>query len=298
MLGRFDFPIMSRTLPLSHKAFIVALILVIVLAFMPGRWLGWTRDVARIINVPLMPFRDLGTSIAGWLSPEHEAQIREFEGERQLVQEFEELDRRFVAAQMRIAELEEQLEQIQQIPLTDVDVPIRPLTARITARDPRSRTAHVQINRGRQHGVVEHTVAVFAGVHLIGKVTSVDRMSSTVLPITSPEHGPLRAIVIAPDQPAITIAEAPQLTLEPRGDGTFFAEAPSEVPVSTGDIVRLASMADWPRSSMGMVLGVVDSVSDDASLWQRVVIRPRYEAHQISSVVLKIEAYDEEDRRR
>lgn len=287
---------MSRTLNRTHKAFVIALVIVTVLAFVPARLLGWTQDLARIVSVPLMPFRDLGTSLAGWLSPEREVRIRAFDGEQHLLQQYEELDRRYIAAQMQIAELEEQLSQIQQIPMTELDVPIRPVSARITARDPRSRTANVQINRGRHHGVRQDTVAVFRGIHLIGKVTSVDRMSSMVLPITNPEHGPLRAVVIPPDQPWTEVAEASEITLEPQGDGTFTAEPLADVPVSRGDIVRLAAMPDWPRSSLGMVIGVVESVSNEQSLRKRVLVRPSYEANQISSVVLKIEDHGREGR--
>jgi len=285
---------MSRTLSRPHKAFGLALVVVIVLAFLPARWLGWTRDVARIVNVPLMPFRDLGVALAGNLSPEQEVRLREFEGERHLLEEYEGLDRRYIAAQMRIAELEEQLAQIQRIPLAETAVPIRPVSARITARDPRSRTATVRINRGRLHGVVEGTVAVYAGVHLIGQVTSVERVSSMILPTTNRSHGPLRAVIIAPHQSPDMRDDSTIVMVEPQGDGTFIAEPHADMPVSEGDIARLAIMPDWPQSSLGMVIGVVDSVSNEQSLRQRVVIRPRYEASHISSVVLKIEEHEEE----
>lgn len=288
---------MSRT-PRTHKAFALALIAVIVLAFMPARWLRWTSDVAGIVNVPLMPFRHMGLSLAGWLSPEHEVRIREFEGEQHLLQQYEELDRRYIAAQMRIAELEEQLVQIQQIPMTELDVPTRLLSASITARDPRSRTANVQINRGRQHGVVEGTIAVFGGVHLIGKVSSVDRVSSMVLPITNPDHGSLWAIVFPTDQPMTTVSDAVAIELRPRGDGAFVAEPQADVPISRGDLVRLAAMHDWPRSSLGMVIGVVESISNEQSLRKHVIVQPRYEAVHVPSVVLKIEDHDQEGRMR
>jgi hypothetical protein len=289
---------MSRTLTRSHKAFAIALVVVTVLAFTPAGWLGWTQDLHRIINFPLMPFRHMGTAVSGWLMPEHEIQLREFEGEQHLLQEYEELGRRYIAAQLRIEELEEQLSQIQQIPIADTDVPIRPISARITARDPRSRTANVQINRGSEHGVIEGTIAVFAGVHLIGKVSNADRMSSMLLPITNRDHGPLWTVVIPPDQLLAWTADAVQLEVHPQGDGTFHAEPHADVPISAGDIVRMAANPHWPRSSMGMVIGVVDSVSDEQSLRKRVVIRPRYEASHVSSVVLKIEDYDDEVRTR
>lgn len=285
---------MSRTLNRTHKAFVSTLLVVIVLAFLPARLLGWTSDLARIINVPLMPFRDLGTSVAGWLSPERDVRIREFEGEQHLLQEYEELDRRYIAAQMQIAELEEQLAQIQQIPMTELDVPIRPVSARITARNPRDRTANVQINRGGQHRVEQGTIAVYRGVHLIGKVTSVDRMSSMLLPVTNQEHGPLRAVITPPDASSTPVTDATEITLEPLGDGTFLAEPQADIPVGRGDIVRLAAMPDWPRSSMGMVIGTVESVSNGQSLRKRVIVQPSYEANQIASVVLKVEDHRQE----
>jgi cell shape-determining protein MreC len=289
---------MARTLTRSHKAFILAFVVVAVLAFVPARWLAWTNDIAGIVNIPLAPFGDLGTTIAGVLKPPGEVLIRNVDSEQQLLREFDELDRLYIAAQMRIRELEMQLEEIQQIPMAELTGPVRPLAARVTARDPRSQIANIRINRGSQHGVAPGTIVVHAGVHLIGKVSSVDRLSSTVTPITNPDHGPMRAVVVPGDQSRTELDQAVLISVTPRGDGTFIAEPHPDQPMSVGDIVRLAASPGWPRSSLGMVIGVIESISDEPSLRTRVVITPHYHAHQLANLVLKIELDDEGGRLR
>src|SRR5690606_27922858 len=111
--------------------------------------------------------------------------------------------------------LQEQLEQIQMMPLDDLRVRVRPVIASVTGRDPRNVTAKVQINRGSEYGVEPGTIAGYGGVHLIGRVIEPGRLRSHLLPITNINSDYIRARALPRDQSEMAITSAPVVDLAP-----------------------------------------------------------------------------------
>ena len=74
------------------------------------------------------------------------------------------------------------------------------------------------------------------------------------------------------------------MRLRPRG------EVPRGSPTRTGDIVEVADPT-WPESAWGLKIGVVESVSAQETnpLRDRVRVVPRYPAHRLAAITLKIE---------
>lgn len=283
---------MSRTLTRPQKAFFLAVVITVVLAFLPARWLGPTSDLAAVVNVPLMPFRHIGKQLQGWLRPPVDAIGRAGDEnlEQQLWEERAEFERLYHESQLRITELQDIIQQLQQVPLEELNSGVKPLAASVTGSNPRSRSGIADLNRGQRHGVIPGTIAVYAGVHLIGQVSEVNELSCKLLPITSAAIQPMRARVLPQDQPERPITDAPLVLLESLGDGRFEAEIEHIHPVNAGDVVRLDDDS-WPRTAQAMILGLVERVEpkDENRLLNRLIIRPRYQLSQLSHVALKIE---------
>lgn len=282
---------MARTLTRPQKAFFLAVALTVALAFMPIRWLWWLNDVAKVVTLPMTPVAQVGVVTSHWLRPAADPRLRppNNERERLLLEQLEEFERLYQAAELRARELQEQLEQIQMMPLDDMRSQIRPVIASITGRT-RNATAKVQINRGQRFGVEDGTIAAYGGVHLIGRVTDPGPVRSHLLPITNINSDYIRARAMPRDQPDTTLLAAPVIDLTPRGDGAFTADVEHTVSIAAGDIVRLDDRR-WPATAQAMVVGFVEDVrpNDTNSLLKTLIIRPRFHANELATVTLKVE---------
>jgi hypothetical protein len=118
-------------------------------------------------------------------------------------------------------------------------------------------------------------------------------MQSAVLPLASAKTPPFLATVQPRDRAADSAASSSRpLQVFPTGDGEFTADADGSMVIAEGDIVRLMDPPPaWPETAQAMVVGVVRSVrpKDSEPLRNIVIIRPRFQLSQISSMVLKIE---------
>ncbi len=288
-------PLMARTLTRPQKIFVVAVVMTFALAFMPAKWLWWLESVANVVTLPMTPLRQAGVAAGHWLRPAADPRLRpaNTDRERLLAEQLDEVERLYHAAELRARELQEQIEQIQLMPLDDLRVPIRPVVASITGRNPRSPTAKVELNRGTRFGLHDGTIAAYGGVHLVGQVVDPGPVRSFLLPTTNINSGFIRARVMPRDQIEMPISAAPVIDLEPRGNGVFAADIEHTVAVSTGDLVRLDDRR-WPATAQAMVVGFVHDVrpNDTNSLLKTLIVRPRYHANELATVTLKVEIVD------
>ncbi len=190
---------MPRTLSRSPKAFFVALAVTIVVPFLPTPWLKRTNDLSDIVRLFVQPFGRAGIYVATWLRPELDPGKDLPENGEDLILRLSEDNERYKAlyrrAQSRVAELEEQLEQLQQAEFYSPRTEIRFITAGVTGHNPNRPSDVVELNRGSRFGVREGTVAVYNGVHLIGRIERVSLFASWLLPVTSRASGLIRALV-------------------------------------------------------------------------------------------------------
>jgi hypothetical protein len=276
----------------------IALGLTLVVALLPSRWLGWTNDLAWIVTLPIDPVSDGANAFLRWLRPTPRgapavpAEVRPWLDP--VLEERDLWERRYRAAEQRILELTRELEQLQQVSLVAMEHPPRPLRARITGRSATSPWGPVGLTRGTEQGVragTDGTVAVYGGVHLVGRVVDATRFRCRLLPITNATTGYLRAVVLPPGDPDTPLSDAQAIQLEPVGDGTLVAEAARSPLLAEGHVVRLSDPA-WPPSAQHRVIGTIASVAvrDEDLLWCTVVVRPTYHAHQLGAVTLLIES--------
>ena len=278
-------------------AFTAAVVITVMLSVFPTRWLGWVGEVSSIVRLPVAPLDDLGNSAARWLRPPAETHAALDPQSRELVLNLEEqrdrFERLYHAAQQHAADLQQQLQQLQQVPVDTLNVPVTLLRAQITTRHPNQPNGPVQLNRGARHGVETGAIAVAQGVHLIGRISDVTTVSSSLHPLTHSATGLIRAAIFPADGETAEVAEAARVALRAVGNGTFVGDVSREYPVRVGDIARLFDAA-WPASAQAMIVGAVVDVrtKDNQPLRREVVVQPRFTVGQIADVTLIVEEHD------
>jgi len=289
---------MPRLQITSARALPVTLLLTFVIAFLPGQALGWTRLPAELMRLVMGPFGSLGVSAGQVIRPTPKPpgsnQVIDDEFVRHLQEERDNFERLYLLEQSRVDNLQGQLEQIQKIPLESLAATKALLTANIVLRSPTAGSGSVVLNRGANHGVQPGTVAVYNGVHLMGRVTDdVSGVQCTLLPLTNKANRLIECRVIPKDRPDLRPSEAPRVGLVPTGEGVFTDQPNAAEPIAVGDTVRLDDTS-WPTSAQKMIVGVVESVevNDLDPLRKVIVVRPAYQVSQVTQVVLRIEELD------
>lgn len=282
----------SRTPP----AFIIAVFITFVLSLFPTRWLGWVGDVSSIVRLPVAPLGDLGNSAAHWMRPPAERHAELDPTARELVTTLEEqrdrYERLYHAAVSHATELEQQLQELQQVPVESLNIPVTLLRAQITTRHPNQPNGPVQLNRGSRHGVERGAIAVYQGVHMVGRVADISNVSCSLHPMTHSATGLIRAAIFTTggEREDATAADAARVALRATGDGEFIGDVSQDYPVQVGDTARLFDSA-WPASAQAMIIGSVIDVrtKDRQPLRNEIVVQPRFTVSQLAVVTLIIE---------
>lgn len=285
---------MSSVRVRASRVFLAVIALVLILSMLPTGLLGWVGDLSSIVRLPVAPLNDLGNSAAAWLRPVPKPHADLPPDAQELVKNLEEqrdrYERLYHATSQRILELQDQLAQLQQVPIDTLEAPVSLLRAQITTRHPSEPNAPVQLNRGKRQGVATSTIAVYNGVHLIGRVAEVTPVSCSLHPLTDSATGLIRAAILPAADDTLTIKEAARVALKPTGDGAFLGEVAKERQIKPGDNVRLFDSA-WPMSAQAMIIGIVTDVrtKDDQPLRNEIVVKPRYTVAQLADVTLIVE---------
>ncbi|MDY7108997.1 MAG: hypothetical protein SYC29_10220 [Planctomycetota bacterium] len=295
---------MPRPRASSQLALPLTLVATLAMSLLPAGWrLPWQSDLAGIVHVFIMPFSHAGNALGGWLRPAPgpaDGMARdERDLEAVLAQIIEDRDRARAEShrlRQRLAELEEQFRQLQQIPPETRARAGGSVVAYIAARNPNSPLGVVQLKlpSGAAEEINPNTIAVYAGVHLLGRIVDEPaRSACALLPLANAATGAIRARVVPRDRP---LGSGTLALVEPRGDGTFTGDVDREAVAHEGDIVRLDDRR-WPATAQGMILGKVAAVkpNDREPLRETITVRPVYQVRQVASVTLIIERPIEED---
>lgn len=285
---------MYSTFARTRRAFSLAILVTIVLALAPQKLLRWTSDFAEIIRVPMRPFSHVGVRLGQWVRPPESYTLDVPEEARELVEhlqrEADHFKQLYTAEQMEVASLRQTLEQIQRVP-PESRLRVHLLGASIIARTPADGFAPVQLNRGSSHNLTVGSIALYEGVHLVGRISDVTAIGSTLLPLVHPNTGLLLARIATSYE--LKIDDWPVVQIEIPGDGTFIADVDETYSILEG---ADAIMDDptWPAASRGMSLGRVTAIEDieDQPLRKRLIITPRFQVYELSRVTLKIERDD------
>ena len=275
------------------------------IAFLPMPYrFGWTRGIARVVQIPLRPFMHLGNVAAGWIEPaptvaKQTGLTSDDETLAMLVRERNDARHELAAAELKIRRMQREIEALQLIP-PDVRqrgevVAIAQFTRR-SMNSPRG-TVELTVSRGESRLIPVNCVAVYEGVYLIGRTVEHDDGlgTSVLLPLINKATGYIRTRV----QPATerTRVDASGMTesiglteivaIEPVGDGTFTGVVDRRENVREGDFVLLDD-SRWPQSAQALIVGRIEDVvvDDDEPLRDRLTVRPEFQVNQLSEATL------------
>jgi cell shape-determining protein MreC len=268
----------------------LTLVVTLVLCMIPRRF-GPTEVMAEIVTMVFTPFTFVGGAVAQWMRPP----AAELEGPvndqylLHLQRERDEFERLYIAEQIKVDALRQQLEQLQAFPDDQWRKPVKAVSARVALRSSEP-YGTVTLNRGASHGVIKDTVAAYNQKHLLGKIIDASSLQSVLLPLANPSIGLIDAAIIPQDRTGVLLENAVRIQVLPEGDGTLRGDVDRGTLVKVGDTVHVFDAA-WPDSAQGMVIGKVESVSprDDQPLRNNVVVRPQHHVSGVAYFTLKVE---------
>ncbi|MEX2217503.1 MAG: rod shape-determining protein MreC [Phycisphaerales bacterium] len=260
-----------------------ALGVLVILSFLPSRWLGWTSFLGAITTRAVAPVSQPAHTLARWVSgaggERDDALMAQLERERDHF--------RFLyhQEQARSEDIRRTLEQIQQGKMVN-DLPVVPLLRPVIGGASDGRGGQLLIRAGRSQGVEVNVVAATAGVQVAGKVVHVDARTCWVRLLTHPDAGAITGVVMTADEkPGVVCQLFPT-----KAGGVLRGEVaytPGRPPPMPGQTVRLDD-PQWPKSSRMLVLGTITDIKTIASGRQVVEVKPTAELDRLSEVVLRL----------
>lgn len=270
----------------------LAAALLLVLSFVPTRWSGWMTSVGRLTQFFAAPISQPFAAVSRWAAPatrQHDddfvTMLRgELEAARSMMLRHESENQRL---RSQIRELQHGIELNPGLPVRQVMAPVYGTSSDLSS-------GMLRVRAGTAQEVDENAVATTSGLQLVGRIVSAGARTSTVLPITSPKAGPVRAMVMID-----ATANGLVCTLTPVGDGTLRGPVEDRrdpttaqaVQPQVGQQVRLSDPDRWPAHSQMLLVGEVVKVepAPDQPLRAIVVVAPMIERlDRISEVVLRI----------
>ncbi len=276
----------------QRRAWHGALLAAILLSLLPSRWLvGWTSDLAQVVRFPLVPMQHAASGVQQWLRPMPDPkaskpeELRLLEVERdQLRKEVKRLEVEREGLLGRIALLEQTREAIRRA--NGSDSPRIVYAAVIGTQLPSGRSiGSLTVNAGSRNGVDPGMVAAWDGDIVVGRsAATLDRFTSTLIPVGSLSGFAVR---FYPPDRTIPTSQAPGGVLKADGDNGWTVDLTQPGDIAEGWIACIADET-WPRASLGMRVGVVESVGtrDDAPLVRRLRVHPLVDPYRVPRVML------------
>ncbi len=285
----------------ERRAWYAALATALVLSLLPTRWLvGWTSDVAQLVNVPIVALKHPFSLARAWLRPMPDPREAEPEKIQALESDLDAARTLYKRMEIENELLKERIALLEGAKLALLDGAramsssadrARTMYATVVGATPASSRSpsSLTLNVGSWHGITPGMVATWNGDVLVGRVAdTVERFTSLVIPANGLNGFEVRFFPPDRDIPA---ADAPVGLLKATKEGIWTTDL-RQASSPAGDIAEgwIARIADerWPQPSRGLRVGVVERVGprDDAPLLKRVTVRPLVDALRVPHVVL------------
>ena len=287
---------MSRNGKGNNLALPITLLVLFALGLLPTRWLGFASDLSAIVNLPVAPLAQVGNAVQEIVRPPTEIAADWPEAVREKARLLEEernrWERMYRVKEEEVAALQEQIRQLQMVPIDTIRVPIRPLQASVTMRDPSDLHGPVRLHASERQGLVANTAAVYGGVYLLGRVTEVDQFSATLLPLTNAANDGINARIFSQSRldESTSASRSPRVRLSAQRNGLLIGDISREVDAGPGDIVALSD-SSWPEAAQFMRIGSILEVreKEENPLRRVIVVKPTYAVGDVSSVTLLVE---------
>ena len=284
---------MARSALTSHRLLLLTLLATLVAAFLPNRALSWTRTLSVIVRLPINPLTHGLNNVREWLRPTP-SEFDHLPGEsRKLVADAiadrDSAMRLLRESELRIRDLERQLEQLQRIDTEGIEGVVRPLviSAPVLSQHPASAVGSLDLKAGTRDGVTPGTIAVYNGEHLLGRVSGVSPFTCTFVPLSSADNPPIRAVVFPSIRRHHQQLPLTNTMLRPDGTGSFIGEVHHDAGVAVGDDLALDDPA-WPAVAQTRRIGRIVAIEpiDDQPLKRSIVVRPYVQPQDVYEFTL------------
>ncbi len=272
--------------PVSQIPYLPLLLLaLLVLTLLPGRYLRWTDDLAEPLNAVLAPFTDVGRSLAAFLRPAKTSDpgAGDDVALAALRRELEQFRTQNLNLRASQRDLELELQEVRRARDLSPQSRDRLLDFPVirTSADPSS--SIMKIKGGSKNGIIPGVVAVYRGVHLVGRITAVQPLTSSLQPLTDKNVEPLNCVVM-PAGAQAELADGARCQVVPHPTrpnlliGDVERDADWLLAVGAERLLVRLSDAHWPDGAQALIVGTVERVfTDDATpLRLRVEVRPVY----------------------
>lgn len=268
---------------------LVALFLLSVIPMRFTRWTTGFADVAITVSSPVSnAVRWVANPLTRPFSRTADPALAE-----QYLKELEVSRQRALDMELKVRELQRQVEELQLgAPITP-ELGVRQIAAPVIGRSSEMASAALHVRAGSGRGVVENSVAVVEGLQLLGRVERVTSAWCVVRPITDNAAGGIMALVMT----AESLDSGIQCRLEPigggllRGPATWVESTDRDGPIeiAVGMKVRLRDDT-WPRSAQMLIVGEVTAVNPapDEPTRTIVTVAPTVTLQRVSEVVLRV----------
>jgi cell shape-determining protein MreC len=273
------------------KPLAAAVVILLLLIALPVRWTGFLNQCSTIAELIVGPVSGPVSTVSGWLLPRspgrgNDAALAHAEAE---AKRYEML---YLQSQATIRDLQGRIAELSSTRSLPGDSPISLVQASVIGASPDPAAGLLQVRAGRAQGVEINTVAVVAGVQLLGRVEDVDDRTAWVRVITTPRpNRPIPALICIGDDPDQWLDC--NLFAQPGGSlkGVFEYKAGMSERVVPGLEVRLSDQGGhWPPSARMLLVGTIDSIESTTNLVGRyAIVRPTVDRLElVTEVTLRV----------
>ena len=293
----------------NDRPLIITSLVVLVLAFLPTRWLlPWTGDLGSIIALPLTPLGHAAGSALALVRPVDEDPLPDPAEVNRIIEERDAYRGRWHAGRLQIERLENELAQLQGARQRGIGTDWTPRNATVVGHQLGGGGGPLRLNLGRRQGVTEGTIAVVNGDRLVGRVAGgVAQLSSVLIPIgsvsTDSRHD-FQARILPAGSDDLGADDGVRINLRSTGEGRLVGmverNSRTESSIQPGHEVRMGSDPAWPATAWAMLVGTVVAVEpiDEQPLRLRVTVRRIVEPERLLGVTLKIQPTMTDDDQR
>lgn len=273
-----------------RRALAVAIIALVILCFLPMRWIRWESSFGRLAQIMVVPVSGPLSLVSRWASPATKKNAPP-EQIAALEQELAALKAQVLVERAENGELRKALAEIRVLVEVSPDASVKQVYAPVVGAAGDLATGLLTVRAGSRHGITTSSVATGRGMQLIGRVTSVGSRTSTVLPITGADEKILGVVMVS-DSVALPCS------LRPTGEGTFRGpvedrrDPQSAAPIEPklGDEVRLSDTDRWPRCAQMLMIGKVEKIqpAPEQPLRKIITVRPIVERiDRVGQVIIR-----------
>jgi hypothetical protein len=267
----------------------ITIVLLFVMALAPIRWIEWTNWFSAQIRVVIAPITAPITMAVDAVIPD--ALPEASERERAIANERDRYRTELLQIRQENERLSELIDQFSRGAAITPDLTVR----QVRARRMSNIGDQLLIRTDRIEGLTQGTVVVVDAVQLLGRVSRVDKRTSTVRPITAKSARSIMGVVLLDDSGIRQV----RCLLKPADGGVLVGEVARSVDgegwaVEPGMEVRLLDN-QWPEHAQMLLIGIVERIEpkDSQPLRQRIVVRPSVQdLRMVPEVILRLPADD------